>query len=78
MKRLSVENIRFVKEHTKGGETTSYSVSLGNYVSDLRIYGGTKAALPKSVQKFIESREGELFSEDEYRGEAYKTFIYRR
>lgn len=90
--RLSINNIRFVKEMTRDGVPYCWYVSLNGFaVSDSRNFvnldenGRTtclieypKDRLPKTVQKFIEQRtREEFYPEHETKYGAIAHWIYR-
>lgn len=90
MKRLSEENIVFVKELTADGMPYSWYVSLGNRVSDGREFQNYDCRrtvireypvdrLPASVQRFIKNRRPEQWgdSREGRDGAVIVEYIYR-
>lgn len=90
--RLTNDNIKFVKEFRKDGMPYMWFLAMQtNNISDCREYinydenGRTtdieypKDRLPKTVQKFIEEHEPELFDEHEgfIEGTTITVHIYR-
>lgn len=89
--RLTANNIRFVKELTTNGITWGWHIAMKDYqLSSARYYTNTdkngmnmhteypKELLPKSVQKFLENSQRELYQtiENKKYGQ-YVEYIYQ-
>lgn len=86
--RLSLQNIRFVKELSLDGITYGWYVSMGSVFNSREYinYAGDRTTcepydknlLPSTVRRFIELRNREIFTSESFDdGGNYTEYIYR-